>query len=243
MTYARFHLLLTLPVLLLLILVDGGRAIQGGGGMAVGLVLLAVMVFTSPWDNYAAACGIWGFPPGRYLFKIGWLPVEEYAFFVIQSLMVVFASSIALRILPERTSLAVIEPFAPATLAAMGGVLVVWLLAGLLLCRLPRRCPCLHYAWHLFYWFTPIIALQWALAWPILTPRADTLALVTLVVGGYLCLADWIAIRAGVWTFDRAQTTGHTLGGEMPWEEAAFFFLTSLLVAQSYIMLVPEAMR
>jgi hypothetical protein len=29
----------------------------------------------------------------------------------------------------------------------------------------------------------------------------------------------------------------------MPWEEAAFFYLTSLLVAQSYLVLLPEALR
>lgn len=243
MTYARFHLLLTLPVLVLLAVSDGGRAMGGKAVMAVTLVLCAVMVFTTPWDNYAAACGIWGFPRGRYFFKIGWLPVEEYAFFVIQTLIVVFATSIVQRLLPPASSLAEVEPMAPGTLASMGSVILAWLLIGILMRRLPQHRRSLHYAWHLLYWFLPIIALQWALAWPILAPRSVTLGMVTILVGGYLCVADWIAIRNGIWTFDHSQTTGHKLGKVMPWEEAAFFFLTSLLVAQSYIMLVPEAMR
>ena len=37
--------------------------------------------------------------------------------------------------------------------------------------------------------------------------------------------------------------TGVKLGGILPWEEIAFFFLTSLLVAQSYLLLLPEDLR
>jgi hypothetical protein len=33
------------------------------------------------------------------------------------------------------------------------------------------------------------------------------------------------------------------LGGVLPWEEIAFFFLTSLLVAQSYLLLLPGDLR
>lgn len=243
MTYLRFHLLLTLPLLAVLALADGGRALAGGGLVAVLVVLAAVIVFTTPWDNYAAACGIWGFPEGRYLFKIGWLPIEEYAFFIIQSLMVIFATSLVIGWLPDRRSLADVEPFAAHTLILTGCVMLLWLAVGIAGCRLPRRRRSLHYAWHLLFWFLPVIAFQWALAWPILAPRLDSLVLVTGLIGGYLCAADWLAIRRGVWTFDHSQTTGHRIGGVMPWEEAAFFLLTSLLVAQSYILLVPEPIR
>jgi len=51
------------------------------------------------------------------------------------------------------------------------------------------------------------------------------------------------AVRAGTWFFDEKQITGVKLGGILPWEEVAFFFLTSLLVAQSYLLLLPADLR
>ena len=39
------------------------------------------------------------------------------------------------------------------------------------------------------------------------------------------------------------KVTGLRLAKVLPWEEAAFFFLTSLLVAQSYLLLLPENAR
>lgn len=244
MTYLQFHLIFTLPVLVLLHLVG----VPGGGagvpdGVAVGTVLALVMVFTTPWDNYAAAHGIWGFPDGRYLFRVGWLPIEEYAFFVIQSVLVMQVCALAVGWLPARESLADVTLSDPLALTAAGVFLLTWTVAGVAMRTVPRHVRALHYAWHLFCWFVPILLVQWILAWPILAPRWDILLVATLVPGAYLSWADWMAIRRGIWHFDRAQTTGRNILPGMPWEEAAFFFLTSLLVAQSYLLLVPEAAR
>ncbi len=246
MTYSQFHLIFTLPLAVLLavaasFLAPAAYSISGLQGQL--LVLLAVVVFTTPWDNFAAACGIWGFPKGRYLMKIGWLPVEEYAFFIIQSIIVMFFCALAIALLPERSSLHEVDINDPVLLTAGGVFLLGWLVAGISLRRLPRIIRSLHYAWHLLFWFLPLIGLQWVIAWPILAPRWDILLAATVVVGGYLSWADWMAIQRGIWFFDHGQTTGKNIARGMPWEEAAFFFLTSLLVAQSYLMLVPEGLR
>jgi lycopene cyclase domain-containing protein len=65
----------------------------------------------------------------------------------------------------------------------------------------------------------------------------------TLVIGTYLCLADWVAIKKGIWFFDEEQITGWKIRGMMPWEEAAFFYITSLLVAQTFLILLPANLR
>lgn len=39
--------------------------------------------------------------------------------------------------------------------------------------------------------------------------------------------------------FDEKQITGWKIGGMMPWEEAAFFYITSFLVAQTFLILLP----
>jgi lycopene cyclase domain-containing protein len=74
-----------------------------------------------------------------------------------------------------------------------------------------------------------------AYSWHVLVP--------TLAIGTYLCLADWYAIQKGIWFFDPKQITGWKIAGEMPWEEAAFFYITSLLVAQTFLILLPATLR
>jgi lycopene cyclase domain-containing protein len=102
--------------------------------------------------------------------------------------------------------------------------------------------PRVNYAVHLA-WFLPVIYFQWVLAPPVFFHHAGLLALVTLAFGIYYTLADLAAVRAGTWFFDEKQITGLKLAGVLPWEEIAFFFLTSLLVAQSYLLLLPAELR
>jgi len=102
--------------------------------------------------------------------------------------------------------------------------------------------PRVNYAIHLT-WFLPVIYAQWILAPPLLLGHAGLLALVTTAFGIYYTLADLVAVRAGIWFFDEKQITGLKLGGILPWEEIAFFFLTPLLVTQSYLLLLPGDLR
>lgn len=231
MTYARFHLVFTLPWVI------AGLAWQAGTWWTPGprdstLITLAIVyAFTCPWDNWAVARGIWGFPEGRYLFRIHHLPVEEYAFFGLQSLLVIAA---VLGLEPWLPTL----PWHPARPAPFwpAGVALAWIAAGLRLWRWPGRFGRPAYAFHLLFWMVPILLLQFALAADVLLPRLPVLGLVTGAIGGYLTLADLAAVRWGLWHFDERQITGPKLAGVLPWEEAVFFLLTSSLVANSFVM-------
>lgn len=241
MTYAGFHFRFNLPVLLAACVLGGERFWSLPGlATAVG-ILVIVMLFTSPWDNYAAKWGIWGFAEGRYWKKWKYLPVEEYAFFIIQSLQAMGLAAWLCGVLGPYAT----EPH-PWTLPTQGVILgaglVVWLVVGWLGKRIGPASRA-HYTWHLLYWFAPVILAQWVIGLPVLVERWAVLALVTLGLSTYLSMADWVAIRHGIWFFDEKQTTGWKIGGVMPWEEAAFFYLTSLLVAQSWLILAPEALR
>ena len=109
--------------------------------------------------------------------------------------------------------------------------------------RLRRKAGAkVNYALHLA-WFLPVIYTQWVIAPMLVLAHAGLLALVTGAFGVYYTLADLVAVRAGTWFFDEKQITGVKLGGVLPWEEIAFFFLTSLLVAQSYLLLLPSDLR
>jgi putative membrane protein len=242
MTYLRFHLIFNLPLLIVLAALTGPVPWTSQEAEALGLVLLAVMVFTTPWDNLAAKWGIWGFPRAKYSLRIGYLPVEEYAFFLLQSVNVMLAVRAFFYFFPDWQAGQETE-IDRWTLICLAASAVPWLFVAVQLRRLRRKAgPRVNYAVHLA-WFLPVIYAQWVLAPPLFLGHAGLLALVTTAFGVYYTLADLAAVRAGTWFFDEKQITGVKLGGVLPWEEIAFFFLTSLLVAQSYLLLLPEDLR
>ena len=242
MTYSRFHLLFNLPLLAVLIAASWTAPWSPDELLAGGLVLLAAMLFTTPWDNLAAKWGIWGFPREKYLARIGYLPVEEYAFFLLQSANVILAVRAVFHLFPEwQTGNEVAVD--TLTLILLGGSIVPWLFVIFQLRWLRHKFgPRVNYAVHLC-WFLPFLYAQWVIAPFLFIDHAGLMALITGAFGIYYTLADIIAVRGGTWFFDEKQITGVKLGGILPWEEIAFFFLTSLLVAQSYLLLLPADMR
>jgi len=242
MTYLRFHLIFNLPLLILLAALNGAAPWTTGEGAAPGLVLLAVMIFTTPWDNLAAKWGIWGFPREKYSLRLGYLPVEGYAFFLLQSANVMLAVRGLFCSFPDWRTGQETE-IGKATLICLAASVIPLAFVAIQLRRLRRMAgPRVNYAVHLA-WFLPVIYAQWILAPWLFWGHAGLLALVAAVFGVYYTLADLAAVRAGTWFFDEKQITGVKLGGVLPWEEIAFFFLTSLLVAQSYLLLLPGDLR
>jgi lycopene cyclase domain-containing protein len=242
LTYLRFHLLFNLPLLIVLALLSGAEPWTMGEAEAFGWVLLAVMLFTTPWDNLAAKWGIWGFPRARYTWRVGYLPIEEYAFFLLQSANVMLAVRALFHFFPDWMGGREIE-VSRLTLAFLGISVVPWLIVALGARWLRRRVGSrVNYALHLA-WFLPVIYSQWILAPLLFLQHGGLLALVTGAFGVYYTLADWVAVRGGTWFFDERQITGWKAAGILPWEEIAFFFLTSLLVAQSYLLLLPADLR
>lgn len=88
MTYARFlGLFVVLPILFLVWRYR--RTFTAWSLAPMGLLLGVVYAATSPWDNLAVKWGLWGFDPERiWGLKLGYLPLEEYLFFGLQTLLV-----------------------------------------------------------------------------------------------------------------------------------------------------------
>ncbi|MCE9672193.1 lycopene cyclase domain-containing protein [Myxococcus stipitatus] len=88
MTYARFlGLFVLVPIVVQLFLYR--RTFSARTLAPMGLLLCVVYAATSPWDNVAVKWGLWGFDPERiWGIKLGWLPLEEYLFFGLQTLLV-----------------------------------------------------------------------------------------------------------------------------------------------------------
>ncbi|WOO39667.1 lycopene cyclase domain-containing protein [Rubellicoccus peritrichatus] len=104
MTYWGYHLIFTLPIIALLIVLLRHR-LRLAHFVCCAIVCLIAFIFTTPWDNYAVYLGIWGFGEGvslGYPFSnwsltnnpkngfswLGYIPFEEYSFFIIEGVMV-----------------------------------------------------------------------------------------------------------------------------------------------------------
>ena len=236
MTYLQFHLTFVLPpIAALLLVVWSKRPVARVGGAKpwamLGLLLLAAFVYTTPWDNYLVYRNVWSYPPGAVLATIGYVPVEEYAFFLLQPILTGLFLFALLQTLPFRPD-AVAEPAVPrragATfwmLAMLAGVamLVVgghWLYLGLILAWAPFVLAGL-------WWMGGHTAWAWRRLY------AVAVAVPTL----YLWYADRTAIALGIWDITDATRTGAEFFG-LPVEEALFFLLTNLLVVHGLVMLL-----
>lgn len=100
----------------------------------------------------------------------------------------------------------------------------------------------LYYAFHLLAWMLPVVVLQWVVGWRILLANRRAIVWPVLLVGTYLILTDIVAVAAGVWHFDENLILGWRLAG-VPLEEVVFFYLTALLVAQSFLLFLPGRFR
>ena len=238
MTYWGFHLVFTLPLLIGLALlsvraVRKGRALSGGlgrrTGFAVGALFIHVLialVYTTPWDNYLVYREVWGYPPGRVLFTVGWVPIEEYFFFVVQTLIAgLFLFTLA-RWRPRWALSEGLEPSFSRSLRIGGVVLSLAVAAaGLLLLRTERGT----YLGLILVWAGPVLALLWGYAGDWLAGKWRLTLAAILLPTFYLWIADRIAIALDIWWISPELTTGFKPLG-LPVEEAVFFLLTTTFV-------------
>src|SRR5512142_2737525 len=87
MTYALFlAVFLAIPIVILLWLLR--RSLRRTELVWLGLLMGIALIYTTPWDNYLVANRIWWYHPDLVTgITIGWVPIEEYTFFLLQPLM------------------------------------------------------------------------------------------------------------------------------------------------------------
>lgn len=89
MTYLLFLILfLGVPIVALVLLLRDGSVLLRNAGRLAGLAAVA-LIYTTPWDNYLAASRLWIYERSLTLgIFIGFVPLEEYLFFVLHTLLV-----------------------------------------------------------------------------------------------------------------------------------------------------------
>jgi lycopene beta-cyclase len=236
MTYFGFHLRFLIPpiaVLGLLLVHDirNGRQLppslrQRPFWLALLVHVVLAVIYTTPWDNYLVATRVWWYDPARVTgLTLGWVPIEEYTFFVLQTVLTGFwllwlAPRLANR--SERPA-GWSAPRWPA-LIALG---LIWLVALAIL--LGSWQPGTYLALELVWLIVPIVP-QVAVGANVLRQQRRMVGLALVTAVAYLSVADALAIHAGVWTINPQQTIGVLLAGVLPLEEFIFFILTNTLI-------------
>ena len=183
-------------------------------------------MYTTPWDNYLIAEGVWWYGDGTTLGRIGYAPIGEYLFILVQPwLTALWLSHLSIPTEWPTVARPIQSRVAAAALAAGIGV-GGWALLG---------SDATFYFGAITAWAAPVLALQWAVGAPQLWARRRLVALGVLVPTLYLCVADRIAIEYGIWILSERYTTGLTVAG-LPLEEALFFLVTNLFVVQGVVL-------
>ncbi len=199
-------------------------------GLPAWLVLIAhvivALIYTTPWDNYLVATRVWWYDPQLVTgITIGWVPIEEYTFFVLQTLL----TGLWLLWLARRLPSPMDTPPHPRLRWVSASVTgLVWLasVVGLLSGWKPGVYLTIQLVWAL-----PPIIFQLAFGADILWRYRGVVLLALVPATLYLGAVDAVAIDAGTWTIDPAQSLEIYLVGVLPLEEFTFFLVTNTLVA------------
>lgn len=243
MTYLQFLLVFIVPATLLaLAALRSGGPIRGRARIGLFVIPLIALIYTTPWDNYLVSRGVWSYPPGRVMGTIGYVPIEEYLFFLLQPILAgaFFLSLVANR--PAGNAAAVTRRRAATprmfrTVRAVGALASVAVLTfgAWLLTTEPGT-----YLGLIFVWAAPVLVLQWLWGGEHIAARPNAVALGIAVPTAYLCAADWWAIREGIWEIAEPTTLGPSFFG-LPMEEAVFFLVTNTMVVLGMqLLLVPS---
>jgi lycopene cyclase domain-containing protein len=199
--------------------------------LAIGLHVLIALIYTTPWDNYLVATRVWWYDPALVTgLTLGWVPIEEYTFFILQPILAgLWLAFLARRLtFPEEGLRAGLRLWLPLLLGA------VWLAA---LVVLVTGWPPGTYLALILVWAVPPIALQLLFGADILWRyrRLVLTAIASLTL--YLSAADTLAIGRGIWSIDPAQSLELFLGGTLPIEEFIFFLVTNILLTFGVVLL------
>lgn len=85
-------------------------------------------------------------------------------------------------------------------------------------------------------WALPVILLQWIIAWRELYRWWRLLVVTVTVATLYLAACDAFALGHGIWRVDPKRVVG-VYAGPLPLEEFVFYFVTSIMAVQGFILI------
>jgi lycopene cyclase domain-containing protein len=239
MTYFQFHLVFTVPLLVVMAVagqlgwVRRPKSLIRWAGILT-LVVIAIL-YTVPWEVILIAEGVWSYGEGVVTRHLWGVPYGELMFIVIQTVVVGWWGHHWLDVTDwPRDPAGQTEREAPTTVWgrwpwSLGAMILALGIAALV------AGERMTYLGGLLVWAGPVLAVQWSFGWGILTRHWRLLVIGVVPPSLYFWVVDALAIRWGVWTIAPSTSTGVEILG-LPIEEALFFVLTNTFVIQGVML-------
>jgi lycopene cyclase domain-containing protein len=247
MTYFGFLLrFLVIPILVFLAITywdnKNNRQIHGfRNGRAVWIAILIhiglAVLYTTPWDNYLVVTGVWYYNPNLVSGKlIGYVPIEEYTFFILETILSgLWWWFLARRLFPPK------KDFKPNRGLVYRSTCVLAFLWPIFTCLFFFGAPKWTYLSITLFWALPAIFSQLLFGADILWHYRKLVFWGIFVPGLYLSLMDIAALSETTWSISPGQTTGILFFGILPLEEVVFFFITNVLIINGMTLLLANA--
>ncbi|XP_044011351.1 bifunctional lycopene cyclase/phytoene synthase-like [Aphidius gifuensis] len=226
LTYLDIHLTYTLPVVVILALITC-RSIDKLELLKIILISIIAVIYTTPWDTYVIYNGAWTYPPDRVLALIGWVPIEEYMFFVIQCIMTILWSLLCTRLT---------TPGFNFNYSKKSYQLIRWipiLLMGIItIIGYKLAVPGQHtfYLGCILWWSCPVLAFMWYGAGNFFVKKISSSLIGIIVPTLYLWRVDQIGLKDNIWHITEATSLNIFVIDALPIEEALFFFVTNTII-------------
>ena len=246
MTYFGFLLrFLVIPIFVFLAITwwdnknnKPARGFQNGRAVWIAIlvhVILAV-VYTTPWDNYLVATGVWYYNPALVTgIVFGYVPIEEYTFFILETILSgLWWWFLARRLAPPTQEF---KPNKIMVYVSTSLLFITWLVFTYLFFN---GSASLTYISITLFWALPAIFPQLLYGADILWHHRKLVLLGILIPGTYLSLMDIIALTDTTWSISHEQTTGILFFGILPLEEVVFFFITNILIIFGITLLLAK---
>lgn len=246
MTYFGFLFrFLLIPILVLLTLTywdnkyhrqnngfRNGRAVWIG----IGIHVLLAVIYTTPWDNYLVATGVWYYNPDLVTgLVIGYVPIEEYTFFVVETILSGLWWWFLARRITFTNPLKRFNPNKKFIYLTTCILISLWLIFTYLFFFGDTKWTYLSIT---LLWALPAILPQLLFGADILWHNRKLIAWGIFAPGIYLSLMDIVALHATTWSISPSQTTGILFFGILPLEEVVFFFITNVLIISGMTLLL-----
>jgi len=221
-----------------------GRAVW----TAIGIHVFLAVTYTTPWDNYLVATKVWYYNPDLVTgLVIGYVPIEEYTFFVVETILAgLWWWFLARRF--DSPALAPGASVANAPLSAAGFtpnkkliyistclLIFIWIIFTYLFFFGNEKWT---YLSIILFWALPAILPQLLFGADILWHYRKLVFWAIMIPGTYLSLMDIVALKDTTWSISPTQTTGILFFEILPLEEVVFFFITNVLITFGMTLLL-----
>ena len=208
-----------------------GRAIWIG----IGVHVLLAVIYTTPWDNYLVATGVWYYNPKLVTgLVIGYVPIEEYTFFVVETILAGLWWWFLARRLPTN-SISLSTPNKVPFYVSTCLLLPLWIVFTYLFFFGDAKWT---YLSIILFWALPPIIIQLLFGADILWHYRKLVFWGVMVPATYLSLMDIVALQETTWSISASQTAGILFFGILPLEEVIFFFVTNILITFGLTLLL-----